>query len=167
MTFARLPVSLAAGMILLASGCGVPASEQIPNAGAELESAARARGLIDDPSSIDPVGIYASESDRLCIVPSGDGFRVGAAVDYGEGQGCLARGTARGRGRLEMRLGADCRFSAVLEGARVMFPAVLPSGCDRACRGRASLSTLTAERLSASASEARTAPGPDGAPLCG
>ncbi len=137
------------------------------NAGIALEQAARARGLVTDPSTIDPVGLYSGDTDRVCIVSADAGYRIGATVDYGEGQTCLARGTATGKGRLEVRLGEACAFTARIEGERIVFPAILPSGCERACRGRASLATLAADRLSASESEARSAPAPDRAPLCG
>lgn len=124
------------------------------------------RGLVADPDRVDATGLYASDTDRLCLVPRGGGYRIGASVDYGEAQGCLARGTAKGRGSLAVDLGGGCRFTAKLDGDRLTFPALVPPACDRACRGRATLATLTADRLSASASEAASAPAADGAPLC-
>lgn len=157
------------GAILLAClpGCERPKPALAEMAGAALEASARARGLVGDPSSIDPVGVYAGETDRACVVPADGEYRIGVAVDYGEGQGCLARGTARGKGALDVRIGGDCRFKATLDGDRIVFPAVLPAACDRSCRGRASLATFSATRLSASVSEAGSVPAADGRPLCG
>lgn len=157
--------AVATALVLL-MGCDRSAPAPIVNAGASLEIAARARGIVGDPTSIDPVGAYSGDTDRVCIVRSESEVRIGATVDYGEGQGCSARGTARGRGTLDIRLGDGCRFTATLDNDRIVFPAVLPPRCDRACRGRASLSSLAADRLSASEAEARSMPGPDGHPLC-
>ena len=161
----RAALGIAAAGLLF--GCERAAPPEAGNAGAALEAAARARGLVGDPGTIAPTGAYAGETDRVCIVPREDGYTIGAAVDYGEGQGCIARGTAQRKAKLEVRLGEDCRFTATLDGDRIAFPAVLPAACDRTCRGRASLSTLSAERLSASEAEARSLPAPDGQALCG
>jgi hypothetical protein len=159
-----LPAVVSTALLL---GCHRAELPEATNAGAALEAAALARGLVRDPALVDPVGAFAGETDRVCIVPREDGYTIGAAVDYGEGQGCVARGTAQGRAKLEVRLSEDCRFTAALDGDRIVFPALLPAGCDRTCRGRASLSTLSAERLSASEAEARSLPAPDGQVLCG
>lgn len=149
------------------AGCDRPPSAAPPlSAGPALEQAARARGLVADPAASAPGGLYASATDRLCLVAQGREYRIGALVDYGDGQSCLARGTARGRDRIEARFDG-CRLTASLEGDRISFPAVLPAGCERLCRGRASLAALSADRLSPSEAEARSAAAPDGAPLCG
>lgn len=153
--------------MVLVAACDSHPQPPPRQAGIALERAAVVRGLASDPSTVAPVGAYATETDRVCIVPVGDAYRLGASVDYGSGQTCLARGTARGAGRLEVRLGPDCRFTAALENDRVTFPALLPPACDRACGGRASFAALAADRLSASAAEARSIPAPDGAALCG
>ncbi len=157
----------ALALALLLAGCGRGAEAPVAgNAGAALEAAAVARGVVADPAKIDPVGLYASESDRLCVAPQGDGYRVGAAVDFGEGQGCFATGTATGKQVLDVRFGDGCRVSARVEGDRVSFPATLPSGCDRFCSGRASLAALSAERVSASVAEAGSAVAAGGAKMC-
>lgn len=154
--------------ILLAS-CGSAATRNsvtADTAGDRLERAAIARGIVADPSSIDPVGVYSSDTDRVCVVPQGDDYAIGASVDYGEAQSCTARGTASGRATLDVRFQAGCRFNAKIEGDRIAFPAVLPAACDTVCVGRASLAALTAERLSRSATEATSVIGPGGKRLC-
>lgn len=154
-------------LALVLAGCGRAADRpDAGTAGAALERAAVARGVVADPARIDPVGLYASASDRLCVVPRGDGYRVGASVDFGEGQGCFATGTATGRSTLDIRFDAACRLTAAIEGDRVTFPATLPAGCDRFCTGRASLAALAADRISASAVEAASAATGDGKAMC-
>ena len=160
-------VPLAAWLLLAACGeRAAPVAGVLEGGGRGLEAAAVRRGIVTDPARVDPVGLYASETDTVCVTPAGDGYAVGAMVDYGEAQGCVARGTATGRSTLSMRMGDDCRFAATLEGDRITFPAVLPAACDRSCRGRASLSALSAPRLSGSASEARSRVATDREPLC-
>ena len=157
----------ALALALLLAGCGQPRAPTAgETAGAALERVAVARGIVADPAKLDPVGLYGSESDRVCVVPGGDGYRVGAAVDYGEGQGCFATGTARGRETLDVRFGEGCRLSVRVEGDRLTFPATLPASCDRFCTGRASLAALTADRVSASATEAASAVTGSGTKLC-
>jgi hypothetical protein len=154
-------------LALLLGGCGkAPEAPAAANAGAALEATAIARGIVADPAKVDPVGLYGSDSDRLCVVPAGEGYRVGAAVDYGEGQGCFATGEASGRGTLDVQFGEGCRVSITLEGDRASFPATLPAGCDRFCTGRASLAALSADRISGSATEAASAVTAAGAKLC-
>lgn len=134
--------------------------------GARLEAVAIARGLVVDPARQTPIGSWASDTDHLCIVPVTPGLRIGASVDYGEGQACAAAGTAERHGdRLTVVFGG-CRFDARFEGDRISFPAALPAECSRACIGRASLAALSVERLSDSASEAATLRAPGGRLLC-
>ena len=161
----------ALALAVLLVGCGQPRAPTAgETAGAALERVAVARGIVADPAKLDPVGLYGSESDWVCVVPSGDGYRVGAAVDYGEGQGCFATGTARkpsrARETLDVGFGDACRVSVRVEADRVTFPATLPAGCDRFCTGRASLAALAADRISASATEAASAVTGSGAKLC-
>ena len=158
---------VALALPLLLAGCGREADQPAAaNAGVALEQAAIARGIVADPAKVDPVGLYGSESDKVCVVPAGDGYRVGASVDYGEGQGCFATGTASGRGTLDVRFADACRLEVRVEGDRVTFPATLSAGCDRFCTGRASLAAVTADRISASATEAASAVTAAGAKLC-
>lgn len=151
--------------LLLLAACG--RAEQAPETpGARLEAAAVARGLVADPTG-PLVGSWAGESDRLCVVPAGDKLRLGALVDYGEGQGCAASGEATRTGNtLHIRFGA-CRIDAAFDGERIAFPAELPSACNTACVGRASLTALTVTRQSGSVSEAGTLRAPNGRLLCG
>ncbi len=159
----------ALAVALLLAGCekAAPDAPAVPQAGAALERAALAAGIVADPANVDPVGAFASETDRACVVPQGSGYRVGASVDYGEQQGCVARGTATGRETLRIDFGDQCRFDARFDGERIVFPATVPTACDRRCTGRASLTALSVARLSNTESEARTIRGSDGQPLCG
>jgi hypothetical protein len=137
------------------------------NAGSALEAAASRTGLIVDPASIDPVGAWARDTDRLCIVPGeGDRYRIGALIDYGGGQGCAASGTAsRSKDKIDIRFGA-CRIEAKLTGDRIVFPGSVPGACDSLCTGRASLAAMAVDHLSTSVSEAATLRTPDRTPLC-
>jgi len=157
-------------LLLVLAGCGraarAPEADR-NSAGAQLERAAIAAGVVADPARLDPVGAYAAEDDRACLVRSGDGYRIGANVDFGDGHGCLARGVAKGMDRLAVALDDGCRFEAHFDGRRLTFPPVLPEGCNRHCSGRASLTALSAERLSGAESEAAALRGTDGKPLCG
>lgn len=148
---------------LLVAGCsqGSPTPETIE--GAALEQAAIARGVVRDPASATPVGLYAREGDRMCVT----GKRIGVFIDYGEGTGCSGRGQyARGGERLRVELGKDCAFDAAFDGDAVRFPGRLPDGCAALCTKRASLSGLQVDRLSDSASEAAALRDPAGRGLC-
>lgn len=155
--------ALAALLVLAAcrEAAPVPATP-----GARLEAAAVARGLVPDPASGSLFGSWASESDRLCIVPAGSGMRIGARIDYGEGQGCAASGTVERDGASVRVQFGNCRFDAAYDGERITFPPSLPPACERLCAGRASLTALTVERLSESVSEAAMLRAPDGKLLC-
>jgi hypothetical protein len=123
----------------------------------DLETAAITAGVIPDPASSDITGLYARDTDRLCVVPAQLNFRIGAFVDYGPGQSCSAVGTASRSGEaLHVRFdGADgCEFDARYEGDRIVFPGAVPGACARLCSGRASLAALDAALLSNSLSEA-------------
>ncbi len=157
---------------LLLAGCDRGPAAPAPTAsseaaGAALERAAIAAGVVADPVELDPAGAYASATDRVCVVAEGRTYRVGASIDYGEGQSCLARGEASARKQqLRIDFGDDCTLDARFDGERIVFPAVVPGACERRCTGRASLSALSAERLSPAASEARAMRAPDGRALC-
>lgn len=161
----------AAALLLLLGACQreAPAPAKVEGGGGEaLETAAKARGLIDDPGKIVPTGVYANGEDRVCVLPLADGsYRIGASVDLGEEQRCTARGSAKGRDRLEVRIGGECRFVAEVDGDRIVFPATMDPACDRQCHGRSTLAALSAGRLSDSAAEAARTEGLDGEPLCG
>ena len=154
-------------LLLLALTACDRAPPQAETAGDRLEAAAQAAGLVADADG-SLVGAWARETDRVCVVPGvGGTTRIGALVDYGEGQGCSASGTLEQSGAtVRVRFG-ECRFEARFDGERLSFPAELPSACDRACTGRASLAALSVERQGSSVSEAATLQAPNGALLCG
>lgn len=152
---------------LLLAGCGAPVEPGANlSGGAALEEAARARELVP-AGKVSPVGVYRNGTDQLCVVPDRDEYRIGASIDYGVGQRCVLKARASGGDRLVVDAGGGCRFEARVDAERIGFPAVLPEDCDRACTGRASLTALTAERLSGAVAEASRLRGADGALLCG
>ena len=155
-------------VLALLAGCGERASDRADTPGAALEQAAVAEGLVADPARATLVGSWGRDGDLVCVVgPDGAEQRIGAVVDYGERVGCSAGGMVRRDGdRLRVDLGQDCRFDAVFEGERIVFPAEVPRECAARCTGRASLAALTVERLSASASEAATFRGRGGEMPC-
>ena len=155
----------AALLLLALASCGqAPQPDTTP--GGRLEEAAVARGLVADPSKAALTGVWASDVDRLCVLPAGGTLRLGASIDYGEGQGCAAAGTIKRDGdRLHVSFG-ECRFYATFDGERIAFPAALPAACSRLCTGRASLTALAVERLSESESEAAALRSPGGRSLC-
>ena len=154
--------------VLLLAGCSEqPAPDPRDTAGAALERSALASGMVADPARSLPTGVYGSGEDKVCVVPQGDArYRIGASVDLGEQQRCAARGTARGRDKLEVQMGQGCAFVASFDGDTISFPAVLPGACDAMCEGRTTLAALSAARLSDSVPEATRAVGSDGNPLC-
>jgi len=153
--------------LLLLCGCGSQPQAPRDTPGTRLERAAQRAGLVGDPAAASLVGSWAADTDRLCIVPAGgDTYRIGALIDYGEGQGCAAAGTARRRGERVAVAFGPCRFDARFDGERVVFPATLPAACDRFCTGRASLDALAVARLSTAVAEARTLRAPSGKRLC-
>jgi hypothetical protein len=154
---AGLAVLLTLALLWLRAGAERP----LP-AAPDLETAAIARGLVPDPQDRDIVGLYARDTDRICIVQKG-GYRIGVSVDYADRIACSAAGTVeRSRDSLQVTLSPDCRLEARFDGDRIVFPPRVPQGCRTLCRGRASLAAVDVERLSASGSEAaamRTATG--------
>lgn len=161
----RAGAPLAALLLAACSGGDAPNAQQ-PQ---DLESAAIERGLVSDPTARDIAGVYARDTDRLCIVPQGEGYRVGVTVDYGDGNACTASGTLRrSGGRLRVRLGEGetCSFTARIDSAAIRFPGVLPDGCKSFCRGRATLTAIEAARMSDSAAEAAATRDAAGRQLC-
>ncbi|GAA0731615.1 hypothetical protein [Sphingomonas japonica] len=157
-------VALAA---LLLAGCSQIEPSSAPKGPPDLETAAIERGLVIDPATVDLVGLYARAGDRLCITGGAGRYRIGAFVEYGEGQRCTARGTvARSGDTLTIAFGEGCRFDARYDGIRIAFPGRLPAACAQSCEGRASLEGLATERLSDSPSEAAALRDPDDRPLC-
>lgn len=147
-------IMLAAALVL--AGCSDNATADDAG-GVALERAAIAAGVIRDPAAGELAGLYARDTDRLCIVAAGSGgYRIGASVDYGT-EGCSARGTVTRSGET-LRIAFDnapgCSFDARLDQERVVFPGDVPAACERLCSPRASLAALEAELQSAVPSEA-------------
>lgn len=136
----------------------------------DLESAAIERGLVRDPRDTEITGLYARDTDRVCIVPARDGYRIGAYVDYGEGITCSGAGSVTRVGQaLHVRLGNGdaCSFDARFDGDHIRFPGALPEGCKAFCARRAAYSGLEVARLSESVAEARAMRDAAGRRLCG
>ena len=138
----------------------------------DLESAAIERGLVRDPADTDVTGLYARDTDRVCVIAKGNAYRIGAFVDYGDGLSCTGAGTATRAGEaLSVQLkdgnGITCAFDARFDGDRITFPANLPPECARFCGQRASFAALDVDRLSESAAEARALRSAEGTRLCG
>ncbi|MBW6526139.1 hypothetical protein KZ813_04755 [Sphingomonas sp. RHCKR7] len=154
---------------MLLAGCdrATPTPPAGPAAGAALERSAGAAGLIAAPARERPVGVFAAETARLCLVPGDSVLRTGTSVDYGAGQRCVARGSARPGSTLEVDWGGGCTVALRYDHDALIVPATLPAACDSRCTGRASLAGLRLERLSDSVAEASRTRGADGRLLCG
>lgn len=163
----RAPVLLLA----LAACSGGNQPEQKAQAPQDLEKAAIERGLVRDPGDSEIAGLYARDTDRICIVPDRQlGYRIGAFVDYGDRITCSATGTVSRVGEaLHVELGDDesCSFDARFDGEKISFPGALPDGCNKYCARRASYAGLEVARLSESAAEAAAMRDSAGKRLCG
>lgn len=156
----------------LAAGCSgggtVPAQNSAQPQ--DLESAAIARGLVRDPADSEIIGLYARDTDRLCIVKAGMAYRIGAFVDYGDGITCSGAGAVSRVGEtLHIELGEGeraCSFDARFDGDTIRFPGALPPACERLCARRASYAGLEAARMSESAAEAAAMRDAAGKRLC-
>ena len=161
-------LSLALSVLLVGcSGKQDAADAPSASAGARLEQAAIAAGVVRDPASADLTGVYARDPARACVVPAAKDFRIGVTLDYGEGQQCSASGTlARDGAALTIDLGGGCRFDARFDGSGIAFPGALPQACAALCTGRATLAGLSVDTLSNSLSEAVTLTDARGRALC-
>ncbi|MGY4396140.1 hypothetical protein ACVWZA_001313 [Sphingomonas sp. UYAg733] len=134
-----------------------------------LEAAAIEAGVIPDPNGTDITGLYARDTDRMCVVPTATAYRIGVYVDYGEDQNCGGSGVVT---RVGEALNVDfpdapgCNFDARFEGDGISFPGKVPDGCAKLCSRRASLAALDVDRLSESVSEASTLRDAKGKLLC-
>ena len=168
--------AVAAAALATLAGChGAEAPRQVATtAPTGLEAAAIQAGVIPDPASSDITGLYAREADRVCVVPSATGYRIGVTVDYDDREHCGGSGVVTRSGEtlhvaLDTRAGAGtgaCSFDARFEGDRIVFPGRLPAGCQALCTDRASISGLALDRLSESVAEASTLRDPRGKLLC-
>ncbi|MBS0477837.1 MAG: hypothetical protein JSR79_00875 [Proteobacteria bacterium] len=156
--------------LLLLGGCqGQPAPNAQPTP-SSLEAAAIEAGIISDPASTDPTGLYARDRDKICVVPSATAFRVGVYVDYGNDYFCSGSGEATRNGEtlhVDLTSASGCSFDAKFDGDRIAVPGALPDACQKACSRRALLAGLAVERLSDSASEAAAMRDGRGRMLCG
>lgn len=155
--------------LLLLAGCQRGGGGAARSGPPDLETAAISAGLVPNPDDSDVTGLYARDTDRICLVPAKDAYRAGVTIDYGDGQGCAGSGTAT-RAGATVHFDLDrpgCSFDARFDGDRIVFPAQLPDACRKQCAGRASLEALDVERLSESVSEASTLRDPRGRLLCG
>ncbi|UYY58960.1 hypothetical protein [Sphingomonas sp. S2-65] len=157
-------------LALLAGCSGGGGSGTVAQASTDLERAAIARGLVRDPDEMRLAGLYARDTDRVCIRPRADGeARIGAFVDYGDGITCSGVGTVRQEGEtLHVALGRPgaCAFDARFDGAVIRFPGTVPVGCAALCAKRASLSGLEVALLSESDAEAAALRDAGGRRLC-
>jgi hypothetical protein len=157
------------GLLLLSAcndGTTAPKSAQ-PQ---DLESAAIERGLVRDPKDRDITGLYARDTDRICIVGGDSGYRIGAFVDYGDKITCSGSGTVTRAGetlRIKLGDGDGCSFEAKFDGDHIRLPGNVPDGCTKLCARRASYAGLEVERLSESPAEASALRDPAGKALCG
>lgn len=157
---------------LLLVGCSGGISTEATNASSavpDLERAAISAGVIPDPANTDITGLYTRDTDGVCVVPDRLNFRLGAFVDYGDGQNCSGSASLSRVGEsLHVSFsGAEgCDFDARFEGDRIIFPGRLPAACAKLCARRASFAALDVGRLSQSESEASTLRGANGKLLC-
>lgn len=159
-------------LCLVAAGCSGDATTGSGNSQAampELERAAISAGVIPDPANTDITGLYARDTDRVCVVPDRLNFRLGAFVDYGDGQNCSGFGVLTRVGEnlhVVFNGVVGCDFDARFEGDRIVFPGRLPAACGKLCSRRASFAALDVSRLSQSVSEASTLRSANGKLLC-
>jgi hypothetical protein len=164
------PVGLVALVLLAACSRGAaPTENKSAKAATGLEAAAIQAGVIPDPNDTDITGLYARDTDRVCIVPAANAYRIGVYVAYDERENCGGSGTATRSGEnvhVEMDGAEGCGFDARFEGDRLVFPARVPDGCQKICVHRASMAALDVDRLSESVSEASTLRDGKGRLLC-
>ncbi|MEG3180492.1 hypothetical protein [Sphingomonas sp. LT1P40] len=158
--------------ILLAACSGATPTGNTTTTPPDLETAAVERGLVRDPENTDVTGLYARDTDRVCVVPQGNAYKIGAFVDYGDNLSCTGTGTAARAGEtlsveLKGKNGSTCSFDAKFDGDRITFPANVPDACTKLCGPRASFAALEVERLSESAAEAGALRSAEGTRLCG
>lgn len=157
-------------LLITCSGPTAPTSRATGVATApDLESAAIAAGVIADPQNTDITGLYARDTDRVCLVPGRLNYRIGVFVDYGDQQSCGGSGTVTRVGEtlhIVFAAAPGCDFEARFEGDRIVFPGRVPDGCAKLCAQRASLAALDVARLSDSVSEASTLRDGKGRLLC-
>ncbi|MCW3837917.1 hypothetical protein ACFQ1E_18245 [Sphingomonas canadensis] len=158
-------------LLLLAACSGGKQAAQNAAQPQDLESAAIERGMVRDPDDSSVAGLYARDTDRVCVVKDGQGYRMGAFVDYGDGITCSGSGTMTRLGEtLHVELGKPedgCSFDARFDGDKIYFPGNVPDGCAKLCSRRSSYAGLEVTLLSESEAEAGAMRDPSGRMLCG
>ncbi len=127
----------ALALVLLLTACsGGGQGSGNAQAPQDLESAAIERGLVRDPDDSDLTGLYARDTDRICVVRSGSKYRIGAYVDYGDRITCSGSGTVERSGEtLKVTLGKDgCNFEAPLRRRPHQIPRRAPRRLQEALR---------------------------------
>ncbi len=164
--------SAALALLLLAACSGAQPTKQPPRQQTpqtDLESAAIQAGVIADPANTNITGLYARDTDRVCIVPTATSYRIGVFVDYGDNQHCSGSGSVTRVGEtlhVDLDGTEGCSFDARFDGDRIAFPGRLPEACAKVCGGRASMAALDVDQLSQSVSEASTLRDHRGKLLC-
>jgi len=159
----------ALSLVLLLAACSGEQGNGNAQAPQDLETAAIERGLVRDPDDSDLTGLYARDTDRICVVRAGSSYRIGAYVDYGDRITCSGAGSVERSGTtLRITLGKQgCSFDAQYDGDRIKFPGALPDACKPLCARRASFTGLEVARLSESGAEAAAMRDANGRRLCG
>jgi hypothetical protein len=158
-------------LLAACSGGGAPVQRQE----SDLESAAITSGAIPDPAGAPLEGLYERSGDggpdRLCLLnQSGETYRIGIDVRFGDETQCLARGKAMRRGErvtIDLEGKGACRITARFDGRELSLPGSVPPGCADYCTDRGSLAGFALGQTSASAADAIAARARDGSLLCG
>lgn len=161
--------------LLLLAGCG--AHEQptpAENQPSSLERSALTAGIVADPSTMDPQGLFQRDHegarDSLCLVPiEGPRYRFGMEVVFGEKEHCRGSGTARrAADKLIMQFSgaSECFIVADYEGDRIAMPGITDRRCASLCKG-ATLDGVSFPRLTSDEAAARAVFDREGKVLCG
>lgn len=167
-----------AALCILLAGCTADAPAGNAGAGgpaSDLENAAIAAGAIPDPLTAPLEGLYErsgdSGPDRICLLrESGETYRLGLDMLFGDETECLARGRAvRAGERVTIMLEnkGGCRIEARFDGREITLPGTVPAGCAAYCTKRGSLAGFALGQSSASRADAASVVARDGALLCG
>lgn len=164
------------GLVALATACGPAPEKPAGNAAAapsSLERAAIEAGVVTDPNSQSPIGLYRNRHeaglDSFCIVHGEEGkLRFGLEAAFGEGIECSGKGTARLSGdKLILNFARSACLAVVqYDGDRVSFPGAMDIECRSLCTNRGSLEGVSMPRVSREESVARGARARRGGRLC-
>lgn len=127
----------------------------------KLDIAASEAGLIDDPATTSPVGLYQNAgvagSDAICVAGDGANLRFGLVMHFGPTLICEGAGSAsHDGGILTLRFAnADCAVAVRYDGRSLRIPGDVPAGCARLCGARASISGGSMARVGWSDADSR------------